>query len=156
MKGFAIILGVATWGMFPMSGTPSSAVLEPRPDVAVIVFGADTVVAEVMDTPAERSGGLQFRDNVPDGTGMLFVFQSEAPRSFWMKDTYIALDIAYLDVSFRIVDIQQMEPQTEELHNSAGPAMFALEVRKGWFAEKGIGVGAQAKVVFDPPGVRIN
>ena len=151
MKGFAIILGVAAWGMFPMSGTPSSAVLEPRPDVAVIVFGADTVVAEVMDTPAERSGGLQFRDNVPDGTGMLFVFQSEAPRSFWMKDTYIALDIAYLDVNFRIVDIQQMEPQTEELHNSAGhgpvePAALGL----------GIGVGAQAKVVLDPPGVRIN
>ena len=51
---------------------------------------------------------------------MLFVFQSEAPRSFWMQDTYVALDIAYLDVNFRIVDIQQMEPQTEELHSSAG------------------------------------
>ncbi len=147
MRALAIILGTVVWG---------AAAVDPRPDVALITFGADTVLAEVVDSPGERSVGLQFRDDVPDGTGMLFVFQSEAPRSFWMKDTYIALDIAYLDVNFRIVDIQQMEPQTEELHSSAAPAMFALEVRKGWFAEKGIGVGAQAKVVFDPPGVRIN
>jgi uncharacterized membrane protein (UPF0127 family) len=156
MKGFAIILGAAVWGVLPTSPAPSAGASEQRPDVALIVFGADTVLAEVMDTPAERSGGLQFRDDVPDGTGMLFVFQSEAPRSFWMKDTYVALDIAYLDVNFRIVDIQQMEPQTEELHSSAAPAMFALEVRKGWFAEQGIEVGARATVVFDPPGVRIN
>ena len=139
-----------------LSADAVEARVEARPDVAVITFGADTVLAEVVDSPAERSVGLQFRDNLPDGTGMLFVFQGEAPRSFWMKDTYIALDIAYLDVNFRVVDIQQMEPQTEELHNSTAPAMFALEVRKGWFSEHGIGVGAQANVVFDPPGVRIN
>ncbi len=156
MRAFAIICGAAAWGILPTSPTLSPGAFEARPDVAVIVFGADTVLAEVMDTPSERAGGLQFRDAVPDGTGMLFVFESEAPRSFWMKDTYIALDIAYLDVNFRIVDIQQMEAQTEDLHGSAAPAMFALEVRKGWFAEKGIGVGAQAKVVFDPPGVRVN
>ena len=156
MKTIAIILGVTGWGVPYAPPTLSQTTIDVRPDVAVITFGAESVVAEVVDTPAERSVGLQFRDNLPDGIGMLFVFQSEAPRSFWMKDTYIALDIAYLDVNFRIVDIKQMDPQTEELHPSARPAMFALEVRKGWFAEKGITVGAQAQVVFDPPGVRIN
>ena len=167
MKAIAIMCGAATWGIlwtppapyttvFEARPSEAAGVTEPRPDVAVLSFAFETVVAEVVDTPAERAVGLQFRDNLPDGTGMLFVFESEAPRSFWMKDTYIALDIAYLDVNFRIVDIQQMEPQTEELHPSARPAMFALEVRKGWFAEKGIAVGAQATVVFDPPGVRIN
>jgi len=61
----------------------------------------------------------------------------------------------FLDVRFRIVDIQQTEPWTEDLHSSATPATFALEVRRGWFAEKGILVGDKAEVVFDPPGVRI-
>ena len=174
MRAFTIILGAAAWTLLPASGSSpeaggfrpadvlstarrgATAAIGPRPDVALIVFDADTVLAEVSDTPAERSEGLQFRDALPDGSGMLFVFESEEYRSFWMKATYIALDIAFLDVSFRIVDIQQMEPQTEELHSSTAPAMFALEVRKGWFAEMGIQVGAQAKVVFDPPGFRIN
>ena len=164
MRAFAIILGAAATifltvptSILPASSisVPASTQPTPRPDVALIVFDADTVLAEVKDTPAERSEGMQFRDALPDGVGMLFVFESEEPRSFWMKNTYIALDIAFFDASFRIVDIQQMEPQTEDLHNSAAPAMFALEVRKGWFAEKGVRVGDQAKVVFDPPGVRI-
>ena len=159
MKAFAIMLGVSAWAVLPAPGPFSRGVSmgvsspNARPDVALIVFGADTVVAEVKDSPAERSEGLQFRDALPDGTGMLFAFEDEEYRSFWMKDTYIDLDIAFFDVSFRIVDIQQMDAQTEELHNSSAPAMFALEVRKGWFADNGISVGRQAEVVFDPPGV---
>ena len=69
-----------------------------------------------------------------------------------MKDTYIALDIAYIDVNFRIVSIHQMEPESEDLHSSTGPAMFALEVRQGWFQEHGIEVGDHGDVTFDPPG----
>jgi uncharacterized membrane protein (UPF0127 family) len=173
MRAFTIILGAAAWTLLPEAGSSpevggfppadllstaqrvATAAIDPRPEVALIVFDADTVLAKVMDTPTERNDGLQFYDELPDGSGMLFVFESEEYRSFWMKDTYIALDIAFLNVSFRIVDIQQMEPQTEDLYNSTAPAMFALEVRKGWFAERGIQVGAKAKVVFDPPGVRI-
>ncbi len=167
MSTFAIIVAVAGWAL-PLDGAwppeplgsppawergPSHAP-DTRTDFALVIFGADTVVAEVKDTPAERSEGLQFRDHLPDGTGMLFVFGTEAPRSFWMKDTYLDLDIAFLDVNFRIVDIQQMDAHTEELHTSAAPAMFALEVRQGWLAENDIQVGHQAAVVFDPPGVR--
>jgi len=116
-----------------------------------VIFGADTVVAEVAATPDERAEGLMYRQEVPDGTGMLFVFQDNEVRSFWMQNTYVALDIAYMDPSFVVVDIQQMEPMTTDAHQSSGPAMFALEVRKGWFAEQGIGVGARAQIVF---GVR--
>lgn len=122
----------------------------PRPPAghAWVILGADTVVAEVASTPDERAQGLMYRDAVPDGTGMLFVFEDNALRSFWMQNTYVALDIAFLDPSFRVVDIQQMEPLTTDPHASAAPAMFALEVRKGWFAEKGIATGARAQVVF--------
>ena len=81
---------------------------------------------------------------------MLFVFQDSQIRSFWMANTLIPLDIAYIDENLRIVDIQAMEPQTEDTYPSAKPAMFALEVNQGWFEAKGIGVGAQAKIVFGP------
>jgi len=113
-----------------------------------LIFGADTVVAELARTDDERAKGLMYRDTVPDGTGMLFFFDRSEIQSFWMANTYVPLDIAYMGSSFNIIDIQQMEPLTTSPHESAGPAMFALEVRQGWFAEHGIEVGATPEVVF--------
>ena len=115
---------------------------------ALVVFGRDTVRAEVANTAESRGRGLMYRDAVPDGTGMLFVFDREAERSFWMQNTYVALDVAFIDANFRIVDIQQMEPETTDIHDGARPAMFALEVRQGWFAEKGIAVGDRCELIF--------
>lgn len=115
---------------------------------AWVIFGADTVQVEVARTPDERSQGLKDRDFLAPGTGMIFVFGNAEVRSFWMQDTFIALDIAYMDNGARIIDIQQMEPQTTRLHTSSGPAMFALEVPQGWFAEMGIEEGARAEIVF--------
>jgi uncharacterized membrane protein (UPF0127 family) len=117
-----------------------------------VIFDADTVQAEVARTPEERERGLMFRESLAGGRGMLFVFPEAQYRSFWMKDTFIPLDIAYLDADLRVVDILPMEPQSEDTYPSTKPAMFALEVPIGWFAEKGIAVGAQAKVVFGPGG----
>lgn len=131
----------------PASGRADEAA---RPELgrAWVVFGPDTVVVEVARTAEERAVGLMNRDEVPEGTGMLFVFEDEEIRSFWMQDTFVPLDIAYMDAGLRIVDIQQMDPETTDLHESAAPAMFALEVRQGWFADRGIEVGDVAEVVF--------
>lgn len=128
----------------------SEAAMAPGPgrDLAWVIFGADTVRAEVARTPDQRSQGLKDRDFLAPGTGMIFVFGDEEVRSFWMQDTFIPLDIAYMDANARIIDIQQMEPQTTRLYTSSGPAMFALEVPEGWFAEMEIAVGAQAEIVF--------
>jgi uncharacterized membrane protein (UPF0127 family) len=128
----------------------------PRPPAghAWVIFAEDTVVAEVAATAEARQQGLMYRDEVPDGTGMLFVFQDNQPRAFWMANTYVPLDIAYMDPSYRIVDIVQMEPLVTETYPSDAPAMFALEVRKGWFGEEGIEVGAQAEIVFGVGGSR--
>jgi len=115
---------------------------------ALVIIGSDTVRVEIASTPAQREEGLKYREEVADGTGMLFVFQAESVRSFWMMDTYVALDIAYIDAKFRIVDIQQMEPLTTGAHISARPAMFALEVRKGWFEERGVRVGDGVELIF--------
>lgn len=124
----------------------------PLPGHAWVIFGPDTVVAEVAATPEERAEGLMYRDDVPDGTGMLFVFEDSQPRAFWMANTYVPLDVAYMDPSYRIVDIIAMEPLVTDSYPSEASAMFALEVRQGWFEEQEIGVGAQASIVFGVQG----
>jgi uncharacterized membrane protein (UPF0127 family) len=91
-----------------------------------------------------------YRESLANGQGMLFIFPDAMTRSFWMKNTFIPLDIAYMDAELRIVDIQAMEAESLDGHPSAQPAMFALEVPLGWFGEMGIGVGARARVVFGP------
>lgn len=141
------------------SGSGDRAVAEtrtpgPRPPAgyAWVIFGSDTVTAEVAATADERAEGLMYRDEVPDGTGMLFVFEDNQPRSFWMANTYVALDIAYMDPSYRIVDIVPMEPLITDSYPSSAPAMFGLEVRQGWFAEQAITEGAVAEIVFGVQG----
>ena len=147
-----LILLLATAAALPYV-SPDAAVRPRSPSAsraatALVVFGSDTVRAEVANTAETRGQGLMYRDAVPDGTGMLFVFDREAERSFWMQNTYVALDVAFIDADFSIVDIQQMEPETTEIYDGTRPAMFALEVRQGWFAEKGIVVGDRCQLIF--------
>ena len=132
----------------PDPRAPANSTRAAAAATVLVVFGSDTVRAEVADTPETRGQGLMYRDAVPDGTGMLFVWDTERERSIWMQNTYVALDVAFIDRNFRIVDIQQMEPQTTDIHDGASPAMFALEVRQGWFAEKGIAVGDRCQLIF--------
>lgn len=127
---------------------PPVADRAPAPATAWVVFGTDTVVAEVARTSEERNRGLMHRESLEEDAGMLFVFPEVSVRSFWMQNTYIPLDIAFMDPSFRIVDIQQMEPMTTDSHTSRAPAMYALEVNKGWFEAHGVKVGDQPEVVF--------
>jgi uncharacterized membrane protein (UPF0127 family) len=161
----AMVVALLPWACAPAdeggAGSDGSALLaeqappspaRPPAGYAWVIFGADTVVAEVAATAEERSEGLMYRDEVPDGTGMLFVFPDSRVRSFWMANTYVALDIAYLDPSFQVVDIMQMEPLVTESYVSNAPAMYGLEVRQGWFGENGIEVGAEADIVFGVAG----
>ena len=153
-----LIFLLAAAAALPLAKSEAEVGLDPRAPAnsatastaatVLVVFGTDTVRAEVADTPETRSEGLMYREAVPDGTGMLFVWDTEGERSIWMQNTYVALDIAFIDRNFRIVDIQQMEPQTTDIHDGARPAMFALEVRQGWFAEKGIAVGDRCQLIF--------
>jgi uncharacterized membrane protein (UPF0127 family) len=129
------------------SGTlPSGPV--PENGSAWVIFGSDTVRAEVARTSEQRARGLMYREDLPAGTGMLFVFDDLQIRSFWMQNTYVALDIAFLDMQFTVVDIQQMEALSERFHDSRLPAGLALEVPLGWFAEHSVRVGDQARIIF--------
>ena len=125
----------------------------PRPATALVVFGseedADTIVAEVAQTDADRARGLMNREELGENAGMLFVLPNYEEISFWMKDTHIALDIAFMDPSFRITGIAQMEPRSEELVDSPGPIQFALEVNQGWFEKHGVKVGDTPRIYFE-------
>ena len=112
---------------------------------AVLTVGDYKVTAEVVVTPEQRALGLMHRFSLKPDHGMLFVFERAEPLSFWMKNTFIPLSIAFIGADGRIVNIEDMRPQTEDTHWSKGPALYALEMRKGWFAEKGIGPGAVVK-----------
>jgi uncharacterized membrane protein (UPF0127 family) len=111
----------------------------------VLTVGQHNVTAEVVVTPEQRAVGLMNRFSLKPDHGMLFVFERSEPLAFWMKNTFIPLSIAFIGADGRIVNIEDMRPQTEDTHWSKGPALYALEMRKGWFAEKGIGPGAVVK-----------
>lgn len=120
---------------------------ESRGDTATVRIrvGGVEVDVEVADQPEQRQEGLMHRDSLPDDRGMLFVYPDERTLSFWMRNTRIPLDIAFLDRRGRIVDVQQMEPFEEEMTTSRRPAMYALEMRRGWFEDHGVGVGDQVE-----------
>jgi uncharacterized membrane protein (UPF0127 family) len=103
---FLFIIGSSLGTIRPPGAVENPALIQVSK--ALVILGNDTVNAEVARTSQERSKGLMDRIEVPDGTGMLFVFEREANRTFWMQDTLISLDIAFLDSSMTIIDIQQM------------------------------------------------
>jgi len=140
----------AAGGTSPSAASAPAVARNPQPPAghAWVIFGADTVVAEIAATADERSQGLMYREEVPDGTGMLFVFPQASIQGFWMANTYVSLDIAYMDSSYTVVDILQMKALDTNTYPSTRPAQFALEVREGWFAEHDIRVGAQPQIVF--------
>lgn len=108
---------------------------------ATLTIGKQKVIAEVATTPDQRSTGLMYRFSLKPDHGMIFVFEKPEPQAFWMKNTYIPLSIAYIGSDGRILNVADMAPQDESTHWSNGPAQYALEMRKGWFAEHGIAAG---------------
>ena len=100
--------------------------------------------AEIADSDSEREKGLMFRESINENDGMLFVFDREKNLNFWMKNTLIPLDIAYIDKNGIINEIYHMKPlDVSVTYNSIKPAMFALEVNLGWFSRHKIITGSK-------------
>jgi len=113
------------------------------------VINKDTLLIEISDTPEKRKLGLMFRDGLAWDKGMLFIFENEKPLAFWMKNTRIPLSVAFINSKRTIVDIQNMQVMTEDEHKSRFPALYALEVNKGWFKQHNIRIGD--KISFHYP-----
>jgi hypothetical protein len=114
----------------------------------ILTINGHSVTAEVAATAEHRATGLMHRFSLRPDQGMLFVFEKPEPLGFWMKNTFIPLSIAFIAEDGRIVNIDDMTPQTETTHRSKGPALFALEMRKGWFAEHGVKAGDKVEGVL--------
>ena len=119
-----------------------------------LTIGKHTLTAELAVSPAEQQTGLMNRFSLKPDHGMLFPYEHPQPLAFWMRNTYVALSIAFIGADGRIINIDDMLPQTEDTHWSKGPAMYALEMKRGWFAERGIVAGDTVKGLPPPPGKR--
>lgn len=101
-----------------------------------------TIDIEIADTPYEWETGLMYRDSMEDNQGMLFIYPNAAPRSFYMKNTYIPLDIIFMDNDTLVINIKEnATPRDETSIPSSAPAKFILEINGGkassWNIEEG-------------------
>ena len=100
-----------------------------------------TVAAEIAEKAEDRNHGFMERKNIPDGTGMLFVFEKDQILSFWMKNTPHPLSIAYIDSKGKIRNIYDMTPYSLSSIISTVSVRYALEVPQGWYKKNGITEG---------------
>lgn len=104
---------------------------------------------EIADDELERMRGLMDRLILPEFAGMLFIFEKDEPRSFWMKNTFISLDIIYINSNKEIVSIQKYtQPKTTSSIPSEKPAMYVLEVNAGFTDKYGISPGDKIEFTY--------
>jgi uncharacterized membrane protein (UPF0127 family) len=104
--------------------------------------GVHVFAVEMAVTPEQHAKGLMFRRELPEGRGMLFDFRKEQPTSFWMKNTYISLDMIFIRADGRILRVaENTAPLSEALVSSGGPVRAVLEVIGGTARKLGIAAG---------------
>ena len=115
----------------------------PVKDVKIIrQDGTEFIVkAEIAEKAEDRNHGFMERKNIPDGTGMLFIFERDQILSFWMHNTPHPLSIAYIDSKGKIRNIYDMNPYSRDSILSTVSVRYALEVPQGWFKKNGITEG---------------
>ena len=129
-----------------------SSVQDSDPEVVVIPFQIHgtldflregellySIMIEIAETDSTRMRGMMQRDAFPEKTGMLFIFQQETERSFWMANTPVALDLLFINADSTVIDIHKYaRPFSKENITSSGPARFVLEVQAGFVDSIGI------------------
>lgn len=117
-----------------------------------IKLNGQILTVEIAKSDAQHERGLMYRKSLPENGGMLFIFAAEGLRYFWMKNTYIDLSIGYFDKNKSLVDIQEMTATSmmetrPPPYPSAKPAMYALEMNKGWFAKNKVKIGQKFEFI---------
>ena len=114
-----------------------------QPAVVQLNAGMHLIRAEVAADFATRATGLMHRSAMPSNAGMLFIFDEAEAHCMWMRNTLIPLSVAFIDERGTIINVEDMEPQTEDSHCASRPARYALEMNRGWFAARGIKPGSR-------------
>lgn len=115
----------------------------PKTELTITKNDSTTITlnVEIAKTQETREYGYMNRKNIPDGTGMIFVFEQDQILSFYMKNTPHPLSIAYIDSHGKIRDIFDMKPFSLASIISTSSVRYALEVPQGWFDKNGIKKG---------------
>lgn len=116
-----------------------------------VQIGGVNVLAEIADSDMEKAIGLMNRTSLGENNGMLFIFDDERTRSFWMKNTLIPLDMIFIAANGTIVDVTTMQPCKSlfcESYRSKQPAKYVLEVNAGFSEEHGVEVGDSVDIKF--------
>jgi hypothetical protein len=149
IRSFMALLLLAAQSLISCGGQNSDQLEDGKSTMSAlhtIRINDQPLQVEIAQTPEASSLGLMFRESLPEDQGMLFVFPQQQILSFWMRNTFIPLDIAFIDHAGVIVDIQRMAPLDETINYiSAAPALYALEVNAGWFEKREIKVGARVR-----------
>ena len=128
-----------------------TACRSPAEKVTLQVKG-QVLTVEVARTAVDREHGLMGRKDLGPRDGMIFLFDRDQHLTFWMKDTPTALSIAFISSDGRILQIEDMVPFSEEIIESHLSARYALEMRRGAFAEMGVVAGDAITFPADFPG----
>ena len=114
-------------------------------DSKLLDFGGAILNVDVCDTELQRQKGLMGVKQMPSDCGMLFVMETASSASFWMKNTLIPLDVAFLDEGMRVIQVSSMEPHTGKAA-CKGPVKYVIETNKGWCARNGVSPGTEVKM----------
>jgi uncharacterized membrane protein (UPF0127 family) len=117
-------------------------------DTIGVEMGGQEYKLEHAKTMEQRARGLMYRKSICLNCGMLFVFDQKQIGSIWMKNTFIPLDLAYVDETGTIVDIFQLKPHDLSSVRSSKPVVYAIEMNVDWFAKKRIKVGDRIVINF--------
>ena len=144
-----VLLAVCALGGCSERSEPGTVTTElSRPPVWRLEVGSHPLEVELALTSEEQQRGLMYRTSLDATHGMLFIYDDEARRGFYMKNTYVPLAIAFIDRDRVIRDIREMKPLDENTVWSGRATMYVLEANRGWFAARGITPGT--KVTFSP------
>jgi uncharacterized protein len=124
--------------------------LAQMPETTLTMRG-QRIIAEVASTDSERSTGLMHRRMLPENRGMLFVFPESALHGMWMMNTFVPLSVAFIDERGVIINIEDMQPHTQNSHMAARPAKYALEATLGWYRKHGVKPGDKVEGLQQAP-----
>lgn len=134
----AVVTQCAVITTLALVTSTSNAQAQNRLTTTELSAGIHTIRAEVAATEESRRTGLMFRESMKPTDGMLFVFDAPDRQCFWMRNTLIALSIAFIRDDGTISNIADMAPASTDTHCSRGAVRYGLEMNQGWFAERGI------------------
>ena len=107
--------------------------------------GLHLIKAEVAVTPEQHQKGLMHRQSMGGNEGMLFVFDRPGTQCFWMKNTLIPLQVAFIGDDGTVINLAEMKPKSLDSHCSSRPVRFVLEMNTGWFTKRGVKPGSQIR-----------